>query len=318
MTSTSPTHADTATLRTSPAAPSPAATPVAPVRAADTGRLMNAMSVDVEDYFQVHAFSQNIDRADWDSIPCRVERNVDLLLGMFDEADVKATFFTLGWVAERYPALIRRIVAEGHELASHGMAHVRVDTQSPDEFRADIRQARKLLEDTGGAAVRGYRAATFSINAQNQWAFDVLAEEGHTYSSSIYPVKHDFYGIPDAPRFAYRPRPGNDLVEIPLTTVRFRGRNVQCSGGGYFRLFPYALSKRLLARVNDVDGQPGVFYMHPWEVDPDQPRQSGISLKSRFRHYVGLSRMQPRLARLLRDFRWGRMDQAFAAAIDGD
>ncbi|MEQ9642001.1 MAG: DUF3473 domain-containing protein [Alphaproteobacteria bacterium] len=275
------------------------------------------MSVDVEDYFQVHAFSQNIDRADWDSLPCRVERNVDLLLGMFDEAGVKATFFTLGWVAERYPALVRRIVDEGHELASHGMAHVRVDTQSPDAFRADIRQARKLLEDTGGAPVRGYRAATFSINSHNLWAFDVLAEEGHAYSSSIYPVKHDFYGIPDAPRFAYRPRPGNSLVEIPMTTVRLRGRNVQCSGGGYFRLFPYALSRALLSRVNRVDGQPGVFYMHPWEVDPDQPRQRGISAKSRFRHYVGLARMQPRLTRLLRDFRWGRMDQAFAAAIDG-
>jgi polysaccharide deacetylase family protein (PEP-CTERM system associated) len=279
--------------------------------------MLNAMSVDVEDYFQVQALAGVVDRDDWDNIACRVEANTNRLLDMYAAAGVKITFFTLGWVAARYPALIRRMVAEGHEVASHGLAHVRVDSQTPEQFRADIRQTKRIIEDAGGVPVRGYRAATFSINTANPWAFDVLAEEGHVYSSSIYPVKHDFYGVPDAPRFPYRPRDGVDLVEIPMTTVRLGARNLPCSGGGYFRLLPYAASRALLRRVNRVDGQPVVFYMHPWEIDPDQPRVAGLSAKSRFRHYVGLARMQGKLARLLGDFAWGRMDRAFATSLNG-
>jgi polysaccharide deacetylase family protein (PEP-CTERM system associated) len=294
-----------------PIAAAPAARPVAAAAAAT----LNAMSVDVEDYFQVQAFADRIDRADWDRLECRVEANTNRLLDLFDDAGVKATFFTLGWVAERYPGLVRRIVADGHELASHGLAHVRADSQTPAQFRADIRRAKQVLEDAGGAAVRGYRAATFSIGPRNLWAFAVLAEEGHAYSSSLYPVRHDFYGMPEAPRFAFRPDGGNGLLEIPLSTVRLGGRNLPCSGGGYFRLFPYAVSRRLLQRVNRHDRRPCVFYMHPWEVDPMQPRQRGVGFKTRFRHYTGLSRMQPRLSRLLRDFAWGRMDQAFAAEL---
>lgn len=274
----------------------------------------NAMTVDVEDYFQVQAFAGVIDRTAWDTIPCRVEANMDRILQQFDAAGTAATFFTLGWIADRYPAVVRRIVAAGHELASHGYGHARADRQTPDEFRADVRRARGVLQDLGGVPVIGYRAPTFSIGPRNPWAFDVLDEAGYAYSSSVYPVRHDLYGAPDAPRFPYRPAAGA-LVEIPMTTVRLVGRNLPCAGGGYFRLMPYALFRTLLRRFNRIEAASGVFYFHPWEIDPDQPCVDAAGRVSRFRHTVNLSAMHGRIERLLRDFAWGRMDQVFAAAL---
>ncbi len=271
-------------------------------------QIRNAMTVDVEDYFQVSAFERYIDRSDWERQECRVERNVDRILGLFSDHDVKATFFTLGWVAERYPALIRRMVEQGHEVASHGMSHVRVTQQNRDEFKQDVVRTKALLEDVSGQEVIGYRAASYSIGASNLWALDVLGETGHLYSSSIYPIKHDLYGMPDAPRFAFRPTDG-DFVEFPVTTVRVGGKNLPCGGGGWFRLVPYAGMRWAMRRVNEVDRESVIFYFHPWEIDPDQPRQQGIDAKTRFRHYLNLDRMERRLTRLLSDFEWGRMDQ---------
>jgi polysaccharide deacetylase family protein (PEP-CTERM system associated) len=275
--------------------------------------IANAMTVDVEDFFQVQAFAGRIERADWDSYPCRVERNMDVILRLFAEHEVNATFFCLGWIAERYPQIIRAIVAGGHELASHGYAHFPVYQQTPDEFRADVRKTKLLLEAIGQVPVKGYRAATFSIGPKTLWALDVLAEEGYQYSSSIYPVRHDLYGMPDAPRFAYRPGKGR-FIEIPMTTLALGGRNLPCSGGGYFRLLPYALTRWALRRVQRQDAQSCVFYFHPWEIDPDQPRVPGVPLKSRVRHYLNLGRMEGRLRRLLADFTWSRMDRVFLEA----
>lgn len=273
--------------------------------------MTNAMTVDVEDYFQVSAFERVISRDDWDRVPHRVERNTNRILDLFAAQGVKGTFFTLGWIAERYPALVRRIVADGHELASHGYSHIRVTQQQPAEFRADVIRTKKLLEDLGGAAIRGYRAASYSIVASNLWALDELKAAGYEYSSSIYPVKHDLYGIPDAPRFAYHPRGRDGILEVPITTLQALGKNWPCGGGGFFRLYPYAVSRWALRHVNQRDGQPGMFYFHPWEIDPDQPRQQNIPLKTRVRHYLNLERMESRLQALLRDFAWGRMDELF-------
>ncbi len=270
----------------------------------------NAMTVDVEDYFQVSAFESYVAREEWDQIPCRVEANMDRILELFADRGVKATFFTLGWVAERYPALVRRIVAEGHELASHGWEHIRVTTQTPEQFRDDVTRTKALLEDLSGEPVKGYRAASYSIGARNLWAHDVLADTGHLYSSSIVPIRHDLYGIPDAPRFAYRAA-GGRLLEVPITTVHLAGRNISCGGGGWFRLFPYRFSRWAMRRVNRRDGEAAVFYFHPWEIDPDQPRRDDLDPKTRFRHYLNLERMYPRLQRLLDDFRWDRMDRVF-------
>ncbi len=272
----------------------------------------NAMTVDVEDWFQVQAFAGTIARADWDSLPRRVEANTDRFLAMFEAAGVRATFFTLGWVADRHPALVRRIVAAGHELASHGYAHRLAHEQTPAEFRQDVGRARRLLEDVGGMKVRGYRAPTFSINTQNPWAFDVLAEEGHAYSSSIYPIRHDLYGMPYAPRVPHRVANGR-LLEIPMTTVRVGGRNLPCAGGGYFRLLPYALFRAGLRRVNKE--QPGMFYTHPWEIDPGQPRNDAAPRMAKFRHYVNIGRTERRIGRLLRDFSWGRVDEVFKEGL---
>lgn len=273
---------------------------------------VNALTIDVEDYFQVSALAPYINRRDWESCECRVERNIDRILDMLAQQGVAATFFTLGWIAERYPALVRAIVAAGHEVASHGYAHERANELTPAAFSADIERAKRLLEDLTGTAVSGYRAPSFSIDAGNRaWAFEALARAGYRYSSSVYPVAHDHYGVPDAPRFPYRPLP--ELLEVPPTTVHALGRNWPASGGGYFRLLPYGLSRRLIARVNRTDGQPAVFYFHPWEIDPGQPRIPGIDLKTRFRHYVYLERMEAKLMRLLGDFGWGRMDRVFLA-----
>ncbi|RMF12580.1 MAG: DUF3473 domain-containing protein [Alphaproteobacteria bacterium] len=269
------------------------------------------MTVDVEDYFQVQALEPVVDRSRWDEMPRRVERNTHAVLDLFAETGVKGTFFTLGWVAERHPELVRRIVREGHELASHGMSHVRASEQDLPAFRADVRRARAVLEDVAGTPVKGYRAASFSIGEDNLWALDVLAEEGYRYSSSIYPIRHDIYGMPTAPRFAFRPLDGKPFTEVPVTTVEVMGRKIPCGGGGYFRLLPYALSRWAMKRVNESDQQPCIFYFHPWEIDPDQPVQRGLSWKSRFRHYTNLHVMADKLRRVLCDFAWGRMDQIF-------
>ena len=269
------------------------------------------MSVDVEDYFQVSAMEPYVQRAAWDRTPLRVERNTDTVLQLFSDAGIKATFFTLGWVAERCPQLIRRIVDGGHELASHGYQHVRAHQQTREQFAADIRKTKQLLEDLGGVAITGYRAASYSITKQNLWALEELAAAGYRYSSSIYPVKHDLYGIPDAPRSPFFPARAPGLLEVPVTTAQFLGRNLPAGGGGFFRLFPYALSKRLIERVNANDRMPAVFYFHPWEIDPAQPRPEQLDLRTRVRHYLNLKRMAPRLEQLLRDFQWGRMDDIF-------
>jgi polysaccharide deacetylase family protein (PEP-CTERM system associated) len=279
-------------------------------RRTDEGSRVNAMSVDVEDYFQVSAFERHVAFKDWDTKELRVDRNVKKILELFGRQQTKATFFVLGWIAKRLPGMVREIAAAGHEIASHGFSHVRVTEQQPDAFRDDVVATKRLLEDTVGQEVIGYRAATYSINEGNLWALDVLGETGHRYSSSIYPIKHDLYGIPSAPRFRFEVG-ASKLTEIPITTVPIFGRNWPCGGGGYFRLFPYALSKWAIGRVNDEDRQSAVFYFHPWEIDPGQPRIQGVSAKTRFRHYLNLDRFESRLSSLLADFRWNRVDKVF-------
>ncbi|MCV2365506.1 DUF3473 domain-containing protein [Paucibacter sp. DJ1R-11] len=271
--------------------------------------IRNAMTVDVEDYFQVSAFAPYIARGDWEGCECRVERNIERILAQFAQHQTKATFFTLGWIAERYPQVVRDIVAAGHELASHGYGHERASDLSPQAFTQDIVRAKKLLEDLGGHEVIGYRAPSFSIGKSNLWAFDTLREAGYQYSSSVYPIQHDHYGMPDSPRFAYPVREG--LLEVPVTTLRVMNKNLPSSGGGYFRLLPYPVSRWLIRQVNAQDQQSAVFYFHPWEIDVEQPRVAGIDSKSRFRHYVNIARTHDRIGRLLQDFAWGRMDEIF-------
>jgi polysaccharide deacetylase family protein (PEP-CTERM system associated) len=271
--------------------------------------ILNALTIDVEDYFQVSALAPHFPRERWDDVPCRIERNVDLILALLADHGARATFFTLGWIAERYPQLVCRIAANGHEVASHGYAHERASAQSVECFLSDIRLARTVLEDLSGRAVVGYRAPSFSIGERNPWAHDCIAEAGYAYSSSIYPIRHDHYGMPDAPRFPYRL--DNGLVEVPVTTMRWLGRNWPAGGGGYFRLLPYAVSRWQIARVNREEGRPAIFYFHPWELDPGQPRVREASARTRFRHYLNLNRTEGRLRRLLSDFRWGRADEVF-------
>lgn len=273
--------------------------------------ITNAMTIDVEDYFQVSAFEGSIDRRDWGNLPCRIERNMDVILSMLDEADVKATFFTLGWIADRYPGVVRNIISNGHELASHGYGHQRVSDLDREQFRQDVDRAKKILEDQSGQTVSGYRAPSFSISDRNRWAIDVLEETGHRYSSSIFPVKHDHYGMPGAPRHPWQPNGKDGLWELPPTTVPMMGRNLPAAGGGWFRLMPYGLSRWLINQVNTKELSPCMFYFHPWEIDPDQPRQRGARLKSRFRHYVNLKHMQGKLRHLLNDFEWDRVDRVF-------
>ena len=276
-----------------------------------TTPIRNAFSIDVEDYFQVSALAPHFPRQIWDQQPCRVERNVDRMLGMLADSQALATFFTLGWVAERFPDMVKRIVAGGHELASHGYGHQRASDLTPAEFFDDITRAKKILEDLGGQAVIGYRAPSFSIGENNLWALDSLGEAGYQYSSSIYPIHHDHYGMPNAPRFAFRPSDSKTLLELPATTIRLFNRNLPAAGGGYFRLLPYQMSRWSINRVNNVDKQACIFYCHPWEIDPEQPRPHGMTLKTRFRHYLNLGRTESRLRTLLKDFRWGRVDQIF-------
>ncbi len=272
----------------------------------------NGLSVDIEDWFQVGAFEKSIRRNDWDALPSRVERNSDAVIDLFGRAGAKGTFFTLGCVAERYPELIRRIASAGHEVASHGWDHVRVFTMTPAQFREDLRRTRGVLEDLSGCHVVGYRAPSFSIDARTPWAHEILAEEGYAYSSSVAPVVHDHYGWPEAPRFAFRPVDGADLIELPVTTARFGGRTIAAGGGGFFRLFPYAFSRWAIRQVN-AEGRPGIFYFHPWEIDPGQPRVKHAPLRSRLRHYARLSAMEAKLARAIGDFAWDRIDRVAAA-----
>ena len=271
--------------------------------------IKNAMTVDVEDYFQVSAFENNIAPDSWDRQPVRVEHNTHKVLALFAEHQVQATFFMLGWVAERFPQLVTAIVEQGHELASHGYNHQRIGTQSRQVFQQDIGRAKHLLEDIAGVEVLGYRAPSYSISLETLWAHDDIQAAGYRYSSSVYPVQHDLYGIPDAPRHAYACRDG--LLEIPITTLEFKNRNVPIGGGGFFRLYPYRFSKWALNKINRDEQESALFYFHPWEVDPDQPRPAGISAKSRFRHYLNLGRMESRLNRLCHDFEWDRMDRLF-------
>lgn len=275
--------------------------------------MQNALSVDVEDWFQVGAFEKTISRGFWDTLECRVERNTDAVLALFDDAGISGTFFTLGWVAERYPALMRRIVGAGHELASHGWDHVRVFTMTADQFAADLDRTKKTLEDAGGVAVTGYRAPSFSIDKRTPWAHKVLADAGYAYSSSVAPVVHDHYGWPEAPRFAFRPVDGSDLIELPVTTAKFAGRTLAAGGGGFFRLLPYGFSKWAVGQVNAAH-EPAIIYFHPWEIDPDQPRVANAPIKSKLRHYTNLNAMAGKLKRLAGDFEWGRVDAIAAQA----
>jgi polysaccharide deacetylase family protein (PEP-CTERM system associated) len=275
--------------------------------------MRNALSVDVEDWFQVGAFETVISRDVWETLDRRVETNTDAVLALFEEAGVKATFFTLGWVAERHPALVRRIADAGHEIASHGWDHRRVFTMSEAEFREDLRRARAAIEDAAGQGVTGYRAPSFSIDRRTPWAHPALADHGYAYSSSVAPVRHDHYGWPESPRFAWRPVAGSDLIELPITTFELAGRRFAAGGGGFFRILPYALSNWAVGRVNETEGRPAIFYFHPWEVDEDQPRVADAPLRSKLRHYTNLAAMRPKLLKLLAAHRWGRTDEVAAA-----
>ena len=273
-------------------------------------RIINGLSVDVEDWFQVGAFENVIERSDWDSLATRVENNVDRILDLFASADAKGTFFTLGWVAERHPGLIRKIADAGHEVASHGYDHARVFTFDRKGFAEDIARARAILEDSSGQMISGYRAPSFSIDQRTPWAFEELAEQGYSYSSSVAPVAHDHYGWPDAPRFAFRPLPDADLIEIPVTTAMLGSRRVAAGGGGFFRVLPYTFSRWAIRQVNGQDERPAVFYFHPWEIDPDQPRVPDAPIRSKFRHYTNLDKMAGKLSELVSEFSWGQSDEA--------
>jgi polysaccharide deacetylase family protein (PEP-CTERM system associated) len=280
------------------------------------GVLPNILTCDVEDYFQVSAFEPLVPKARWQDFECRIPRNVDRALELFDAAGVHGTFFTLGWVAEHYPEVVRRIAAAGHEIASHGMRHVRVWTQQPSEFRDDVSTAKKLLEDVSGQAVRGYRAASWSMDKRTPWAHTVLREAGYEYSSSFFPIAHDHYGVPDAPTEPFY-IDSSDMLEIPATTTRFAGRNFPVAGGGFFRLLPLPVSLWLFRRVQRAGKAPGMFYFHPWELDPQQPRMQGASSRARFRHYLNLDKFEKRLEVLLRSFAWDRIDRVFGADRQG-
>lgn len=290
--------------------------------------MLNALSIDVEDYFHVSAFEGCISPSQWDGYRLRVEDNTFRILDLLDEFGVRATFFVLGWVAKRKPGLVKEIAKRGHEVASHGFAHQRVYNQTQNEFRHDIRKSKALLEDLAAEKVRGYRAPSYSISRSCLWAYDELLEAGYVYDSSVFPIRHDLYGIPDWPRHLFIVSKGSDgqwkpsasdvlserhydpwpsLTEVPITTLSVAGKNIPIAGGGYFRFFPYAFTKWGLGRINKSEGRPFVFYLHPWEIDPDQPRVAGAGMKSRFRHYLNLHRVEDRFRRLLADFRFARI-----------
>ncbi len=274
-------------------------------------RQSNVMSVDVEEHFQVSAFEGSIPRDSWDAIPSRVDRNTERLLDLFDEAGVRATFFVLGWIAERRPALVRRIADRGHEIASHGYSHRLIYRQSPEDFREETERSRRILQDASGQPVEGYRAASFSIRRTNLWALDVLASVGFRYDSSVFPVVHDRYGMPGAPRHIYRLETpgGSELIEIPPSTLRLGRATLPIAGGGYLRIFPIGLTRWAITRLNRREGRPAVVYVHPWEVDPEQPRMTG-PLVSRLRHYTGLATTARKLKVLAATFRFATMGEA--------
>ncbi len=277
-------------------------------------KIVNAMTVDVEDYFHVSAFENSIKKSDWHNLPLRVERNTYRLLELFEKHNVKSTFFTLGWVAERCPSLIKAIVDQGHELASHGYNHKRATEMTRTEFISDVQQSKNILEELSGKAVIGYRAPSFSINDSNTWVYDVLLELGFKYSSSTYPISHDLYGVPTWPRFPYQRQESSDnqkIIEIPIPTIRKNDTNTGIGGGGYFRLYPYWLSKKRIEKFHQQEKQPYSFYFHPWEIDPDQPRVKEAPLKSKFRHYINLSRMEGKLEQLLKDYQWDTMQSVY-------
>lgn len=279
--------------------------------------MTNFLSIDVEDYFQVSAFEKVSPSSTWDKRELRVERNTDRVLALLDEAAVKATFFVLGWVAERCPGLVKRMAEQDHEVASHGYGHQRVSTQSRAEFREDVRRSKRILEELAGQEVIGYRAPSYSISREAFWAFDELLEAGYRYDSSIFPIRHDFYGLPDWPRFAgYAVRSAagdwqaaadgdgavHALYEVPITTLRLGGKNLPIAGGGYFRLFPYSFTRWGLQQINQKENQPFVFYLHPWELDPEQPKMGWAGWKSNLRHYLNLQKTEKRFRRLLKEF----------------
>lgn len=266
--------------------------------------ITNYLTIDVEDYYQVSAFESVVQPEEWSGQESRVEGNTDKILQLLATQGIKATFFIVGWVAERYPQLVRDIVAGGHEIGCHSYLHRRVYTLSKEEFREDTRKAKAILEEVTNQPVFGYRAPTYSITQQSLWALDILQELGFRYDSSIFPIRHDMYGIPDAPRFPYK-LPNHDMMEYPISTALFFGRKVPVSGGGYFRLFPYWFIKAALKRINKSEGHPFIFYLHPWEVDPGQPRYQHASALSRFRHYNNLHQTERRFERLLKDFTFG-------------
>jgi len=276
------------------------------------------MTVDVEDYFQVSAFDSVVSRDDWDRSESRVRQNTERLLEMFAGHGIQATFFVLGWVAERFPGLVRAIANQGHEIASHGFEHRLVYEQTPEQFRADLRRARIALEAASGQPIFGYRAPSYSITQKSLWALDVLIEEGYLYDASIYPIHHDRYGIPDSPRHIHQiVRPSGSIWELPGSTVRLGGMNLPIGGGGYFRILPYEWTRRGIQRLNTIEGQPAIFYLHPWEVDPDQPRLPA-PLLSRFRHYRNLAATAPRLTRLMRQFSFGPVSTILSDAISSE
>jgi polysaccharide deacetylase family protein (PEP-CTERM system associated) len=284
-----------------------------PPNKADISMRKHAMTVDVEDYFHVSAFESVISPDDWSSITPRVGDNTHRLIDIFNENDVKATFFTLGWVAEHCPDVIKRIVDEGHELASHGSNHRRNTNMTPEQVRIDIANSKDILEQISGKAVEGYRAPSFSINDSNQWVYDILVDLGFKYSSSTYPIEHDLYGVPDWPRFAHKRPEG--IVEIPVPTLAKNGQNKGIGGGGYFRLFPYWLSKRRIEDYTRENNHPYNFYFHPWEIDSQQPRVQGAPFKSKLRHYVNLHVMEKKLVKLMQDYQWSSMNDVYKDEI---
>jgi len=267
------------------------------------------MTVDVEDYFHVSAFEKVIQKKDWDNLELRVERNTFRLLEVFAEHNVKSTFFTLGWVAEKCPNLIKAIVEQGHELASHGYSHKRAVIMTPEEFKDDVRRSKEALEDISGSSIIGYRAPSFSVNDSNVWVYEILKELGFQYSSSTYPINHDLYGVPKWPRFKYQREEG--IIEIPIPTIRKNGTNMGIGGGGYFRLYPYWMSKSRINKYHNQENKPYSFYFHPWEIDPEQPKVAGASLKSKVRHYINLSRMESKIVNLLKDYKWDTMANVY-------
>jgi polysaccharide deacetylase family protein (PEP-CTERM system associated) len=275
--------------------------------------VLNALTIDVEDYYHVSAFESVIRFEEWDRYESRVERNTHRILDLLDEHKTQATFFVLGWVAERFPKLVREIHDGDHEVASHGYGHQRVYTQTQDQFREETRRSKRIIEDAIGHAISGYRAASYSITAKSLWALDILREEGFLYDSSIFPIYHDIYGMPGYQRFCHvlNGQNGAGLVEFPLSTLRVAGVNIPIAGGGYFRFFPYPFTRWSVRRLNEKENQPAVVYLHPWEIDPKQPRIRANAL-SRFRQYVNLGGMEEKLTSLLRDFKFGTMSEVLS------